>query len=661
MDEIELRMQLTSADVVAERVERLKQLIPEAFSEGKLDIELLKNSLGDGVGEGKERYGLTWAGKAEAIRAIQAPGIGTLLPILEESVNFDETENLLIEGDNLEVLKLLQKSYYSKVKLIYIDPPYNRDKDFIYPDRFSEGLQEYLKFSGQVDDQGKQLTTNVETSGRYHSKWLDMMFPRLFLGRNLLTEDGFIVVSIDDKELANLRLLMNEVFGEENAIATLVFDRNRKNDANLFSVGHEYMLVYARNQAFLKSLNLVLRAPKEGVDEIRDLFDTLRKKHNDDWELVASEIREFYETFEEDDPRTPLARYTNVDEQGPYRTDGDPSWPGGGGPDYEVLHPLTGLPCKVPSRGWVWPTRERMQEEIDKGLIVFGANEKTIPSVRRNLFDKDEQVMRSVIFSYAQKASQDFAKVFDGLNVFDNPKSFLDLRKIVEYLTAPGDLVVDFFAGSGTTAHAVILANCETKLQRRFICVQLPQPIVGNDGPSVAARSLGYRTIADLCRDRIRRVIKGLDKDDAGRLHFQGKVARGFRSFRLSASCFRTWGQQKAKSASELAEQLNLFADHMLPGRSELDVVFEVLLKSGLPLNSKVVRKQLDADAIYSVLEGLMIVCLSESITDTCLREIIALGPERVICLDRAFQGNDQLKTNAVLEMKSHHIDFRTV
>jgi len=457
----EARMPLTSTDVLGERIERLRTLIPEAFAEGEVDFDRLRQALGDFVGEGRERYGLSWAGKADAIRAIQAPSVGTLSPNPDESINFDTTENLVIEGDNLEVLKLLQKSYYGRVKMIYIDPPYNTGGEFIYPDNYREGLEDYLKYSGQVSEGGVKLSTNTETSGRYHSKWLDMMYPRLFMGRNLMCEDGFIVVSIDDTELPALRLLMNEVFGEENFVAVLVFDRNRKNDAKLFSVGHEYMVVYARNRALLSALDLRLRAPKEGVEEVRELFDRLREEHQDNWELVGAGLREYYSTFEDDDPRIPLKRFTKVDEKGPYRTDGNPSWPGGGGPRYEVLHPATGKPCKIPSRGWVWPTRERMQVEIDKGNIAFGPDETTIPGVRTNLFDKDDQVMRSVIFSYAQKASQDFAKIFGGEKVFDNPKSYLDLKRLVEYLSEPGDIVLDFFAGSGTTGHAVLLANRE--------------------------------------------------------------------------------------------------------------------------------------------------------------------------------------------------------
>src|SRR6266446_1830692 len=286
MTELPQKLDLHSRDIADDKRQVLLRLFPEIRTEdGKLDFDRLKLALGKSVDVGKERFGMNWPGKAECFKTIQAPSLGTLRPCPEESVNFDATENLIIEGDNLEVLKLLQKSYLGKAKMIYIDPPYNTGNDFIYPDDYSETLQTYLEYTGQVDAQGKRFSTNTEADGRFHSKWLNMMYPRLYLARNLLREDGFLVVSIDDGELNNLRALLNEVFGEENFAAVLVFDRNRKNDAKLFSVGHEYMVVYARNKGLLTEMNVRLRAPKEGVEEIREEFERLRTAHHDDWEL----------------------------------------------------------------------------------------------------------------------------------------------------------------------------------------------------------------------------------------------------------------------------------------------------------------------------------------------------------------------------------------
>ncbi len=662
------RMDLQSFDIVDDKRREILRLFPEVRTEGgKIDFDRLKLALGEVVDVGRERYGMNWPGKADCFKTIQAPSMGTLLPCRTESVSFDTTENLIIEGDNLEVLKLLQKSYLGKVKLIYIDPPYNTGNDFIYPDNYDESLQTYLEYTGQVDADGKKFSTNTDTDGRFHSKWLNMMYPRLYLARNLLREDGFLVVSIDDGELHNLRLVLNEILGEENCVAVLVFDRNRKNDAKLFSVGHEYMVVYARNKHLLAEMDVSLRAPKEGVEEVRREFERLRREHHDNWDAVSQGLQEYYSTFDEDDPRLPLARYTKVDEMGPHRTDGDPSWPGGGGPRYVVIHPQTGKPCKIPSRGWVWPTFERMKVEIDKGRIVFGPDETTVPSVRRNLFDMDEQVMRSVTFSYAQKASQDFAKIFDGVRVFDNPKSYLDLEQLIRYLTEPGDIVLDFFAGSGTAAHGVLLANRGTHISRKFICVQLPEPITPSTVTGRNALSFGFHTVADICKERVRRVIKEICSEDASMAPtlFNGaepKPDRGFRTFKLAKSNFKPWDADGPRNAEELAHQLELHIDHILEGRTQEDILYEILLKSGFPLTVSAEELQLAGKRVYNVGEGELLVCLEEEITLELIRAMAERKPQRVVCLDRGLDGNDQLKANAVQLFRTEGvISFKTV
>jgi adenine-specific DNA-methyltransferase len=664
------KLDLHSHDIAEDKRQELLRLFPEIRTEGgKVDFERLKLALGESVDVGRERYGMTWPGKADCFKTIQMPSLATLRPCPEESVNFDTTENLIIEGDNLEVLKLLQKSYLGKVKMIYIDPPYNTGNDFIYPDNYSESLHTYLEYTGQVDSEGKKFNTNTETDGRFHSKWLNMMYPRVYMARNLLREDGFILVSIDDAELSNLTAIMNEVFGEENLAAVLVFDRNRKNDAKLFSVGHEYMVVYARNKALLSELKLKLRSPKEGLEDVRDEFERLRILHKDNWELVSKGLREFYSTFKEDDPRLPLTRYTQADAKGPFRTDGDPSWPGGGGPRYEVLHPTTGRPCKIPSRGWVWPTYERMKGEIDQGRIVFGVDETTIPSVRRDLFDKDEQVMRSVIFSYAQKASQEFAQIFNGQFVFDNPKSFRDLQRLVEYLTTRDDLVLDFFAGSGTTAHGVLLANRTDVGRRRFILVQLPEPLSETGKSHQAAAelcdALGMpHTITEIAKERVRRVIKELNDEDTGKLDLEGAKPedRGFKVFKLAESNISPWDAEAPKDAESLETQLDLHVDHIREGRTTDDLLYELLLKSGYPLTAPVEVLQLAGKQAHSVAGGVFFVCLERELTLELIRAMADKKPERVVCLDEGFAGNDQLKANAVQIFKTKGVtSFKTV
>lgn len=640
-----------SADIVADNLSQLKRLFPEAFTEGKVQFDTLRQLLGGAVEEADEKYGLNWHGKRRARQIALTPSTGTLRPCPSESVDWDTTQNLMIEGDNLEVLKLLQKSYARKAKLVYIDPPYNTGSDFVYPDNFQDGLKNYLEITGQLAG-GEPISSNKESSGRFHTNWLNMLYPRLRLGWSLLREDGFLLVSIDDKEFYNLRMLLNEICGEENFLATLVFDKNRKNDAKFVSSGHEYMVLYARNKQLLTELDVRLRAPKEGVDEVRELFDELRKERGDNWGEILAGLKKYYTTFVEDDPRLPLTRFTKVDKRGPYRDDGDPSWPGGGGPRYDVPHPVTGRPCTVPSRGWVWPTYERMKQEIDAGNIVFGEDEKRIPSIRRDLFIKDEQVLRSVIFSYAQKATQDFASLFDGKAVFQNPKSYRDLQRLVSYLTSPGDLVVDFFAGSGTTGHGVMLSSTVAEQPRRFLLIQIPELLDPADKEQKIAADFcdqisKPRTIAELTKERLRRAGQKVKTDNP---LFVGDI--GFRVFKLDKSNLRLWNP----NPDGLAQSLLDHHEHIVEGRTEADIVYELLLKLGLDLCVPMESHDIAGKAVSAVGGGVLMLCLAEKIAAEEVeplaggivawhKELTPAGDATVVFRDSAF-ANDVAKTN---------------
>ncbi|HHJ4362624.1 TPA: site-specific DNA-methyltransferase, partial [Citrobacter freundii] len=301
--------ELQSMNITEDNISKLKSLFPEALNEGNIDFDVLKQLLGENVDEKEERYGLNWHGKRQARQLALTPSRGTLRPCKDESVDWDNTKNLMIEGDNLEVLKLLQKSYAGKVKLIYIDPPYNTGKDFVYPDNFQDNMKNYLELTGQTED-GARLSTNTETSGRYHTDWLNMIYPRLKLAKNLLRNDGIIIISIDDSELSNIKITLDEIFGGENYLATLVWDRNRKNDAKYFSVGHEYMLVYARNESYLTDSEIIFRGAKEGVDYLQDLFNKSKLKHGDNWDLIKEDVFDYYKSISKDDPRAPLKRFT---------------------------------------------------------------------------------------------------------------------------------------------------------------------------------------------------------------------------------------------------------------------------------------------------------------------------------------------------------------
>jgi adenine-specific DNA-methyltransferase len=572
-------------DLRAERLATLRKLFPDLFDgEGYLVDEELRKLADPNRPAIGERYEFPWTGKSRSKREAFTPSRAALVYDPKRSVNPDKAGgNVIIEGENLEALKLLTAAYRERVKLIYIDPPYNTGKDFVYSDDYTEGRKPYWEESGTTED-GVLVDTNSESNGRYHSDWLRMMYSRLLAARYLLREDGFIVVSIDDAEVANLMRLMDDVFDESNRVATLVWDKNRKNDAKFFSVGHEYMLVYARDKLYLKESNIILRADKEGVDEVKEIFDRLRKEHNDDWAKVRKGLLAHYQTWDESDERQALARFSKVDEKGPYRDDGNINWPGGGGPDYEVLHPETGKPCKLPVSGWRYPTPERFWEMYRKGRIVFGPDETTVPSVRTNLFDSKTQALPSVMYSYAQTATNEFQKLFDGKKPFDNPKHFDDLRRLVDYLSDDGDLVLDFYAGSGTTAHGVMLSNGK----REFILVQFPERISDKTRTGKRALEMGYKKVSDITIDRCRRVIDILNAE-AGEL-LQAE-SLGFKVYTLETSNFPRvdFVPDPDKTEAENVEFLRAYIrekeNTFLRTWDRARILDEVLLKNGFMLD----------------------------------------------------------------------------
>jgi len=461
-----------SANVVAENIEKLKDLFPEIVAEGKIDFDALRETLGDYIDDRPERYNFNWHGKSRARRIAQTPSSGTLRPCPEESVNWDTTQNIFIEGDNLEVLKLLQKSYHKRVKMIYIDPPYNTGNEFIYPDKYADNLETYLRYTGQIDDAGFKLTPNAETSGRYHTNWLNMMYPRLRLARNLLQRDGMILISIDDHEIDDLRLVCNEIFGEENFIAAMVWEKGRKNDAKLISVGHEYILIFARDLGLLRERKTIWREEKPGAKEIWEEYVALRRVHGGNDLLVENDLQKWFSSLPKSHPSKKWSRYKRVDANGPWR-DRDISWPGGGGPRYDVPHPKTGQPCKVPERGWIYSSPDEMQRQIDLGIVEF-RDDHTQPPFRKahirpvlaeieadaaeqsDSDTEEEEFATQVRGSYFYKQSQvavKFLRSLLGSKAFDNPKDHFELARLFDYVTAsdPDAVMLDFFAGSGST------------------------------------------------------------------------------------------------------------------------------------------------------------------------------------------------------------------
>jgi adenine-specific DNA-methyltransferase len=692
------KLDLRSHDLAEDKRQELLRLFPEIRTEGgKIDFERLKLALGETVDMGKERYGMNWPGKADCFKTIQMPSLGTLRPCSEESINFDTTENLIVEGDNLEVLKLLQKSYLGKVKMIYIDPPYNTGNDFIYPDNFSESLQTYLEYTGQVDAEGKKFSTNAETDGRFHSKWLNMMYPRLYLARNLLREDGVILISIDDKELVNLRRACDEIFGEENFVACLVWEKGRKNDARRFSVGHEYMLMYARNLSLIEAELPPWREQKPGINEIIDEYRRLKVQYHDDYASISAGLVAYYKSLPEGHLSKKYSRSRFVDARGIWR-DNNISWPGGGGPKYDVIHPATKRPCKVPDDGWRF-IESTMKQKIRDGYVEFRGDHTKTPFLKSYLYvdrvdegvsDEDDlgdkpQVLGTVFYRHSQPANDVLRELF-GEKIFENPKDHDVIRRLISYCTSDGDITLDFFAGSGTTAQAILDMNKQNGGDRKLILVQLPESC---DTESIAYKA-GYKTIADICTERVRRVIKKLNEEDeqaspSRRSRESGNPDlfvtdeldsrvrgndggsnqpqdRGFRLFKLAESNFKPWNADVPHDAPMLEKQLDLHVDHIRDNRTADDLLYEILLKSGFPLTTPVEALNLASKTVYSVAGGALFICLERALTLELIRSMAEKKPERVVCLDEGFAGNDQLKANAVQIFKTKGItSFKTV
>lgn len=633
-----------SADIAAGNIETLKALFPDVFKEGKIDFEVLKELLGCAIDERDEKYGLNWHGKRRARQIALTPSTGTLLPCPEESVEWDTTQNLMIEGDNLEVLKLLQKSYAGKVKLIYIDPPYNRDADVIYPDDFAESVKNYQMLTKQIDTDGRKLTSASEASGRFHSEWMSMMFPRLRLARSLLRNDGTIFVSIDDAEVAHIRLIMDEIFGAENFIAELVWEGANKNDAKQIGVVHEYIVVYSKNREKVErewSLN------KEGVQPVLREVARLKKLHGTDYDAASSDLAGWFRANKAK-PAFVNRRFRNIDARGAYKED-DPTAPGGR--RFELKHPRTGeiIPLRA-NRGWSFD-QEEFNRLADEGRITFVT--ETSVMVRRYLHETDKLTPPSVFYQPARSASERLARLM-GASVFDFPKDEMTLQKFIQMASGaePNAIVMDFFAGSGTTAHAMLLQNAADGLDRRFVMVQLPEQLSpDNAGQKIATEFCDQiskpHTIAELTKERIRRSAIAVKEANP---MFAGDT--GFRVFKLAPSNIRAW----EPDSGDLENSLLKNVEHLVQGRKEQDVLYELLLKLGLDLCVPIETKTIAGKAVHSIGGGVLIACLADGLTKEIIEPLAsgivawreALAPAvdtRVVFKDTGF-ADDIAKTN---------------
>ncbi|MDY0016518.1 MAG: site-specific DNA-methyltransferase [Candidatus Delongbacteria bacterium] len=651
-----------SLNITEEKLNKLKDIIPEAFTENKVDWEKLKASLGDNIEFKNERYVLNWAGKSDSFRILQSPTTATLVPDRNESVDFDSTENIFIEGENLEVLKVLQKSYFGKIKMIYIDPPYNTGNDnFIYPDKFSETKEEYLSRIGDKDESGYMtreglFRKNSKDSGHYHSNWLSMMYPRLFLARNLLKDDGVIFVSIDDNEVHNLRMIMNEVFGEENFVAqfTIINNLKGRNDKKNVATAHEFLLTYQKSDFSSYGFPLTEEQKKEykftDHEGYKYALRDLRKRGRPDKREDRPNMY-FPIYFNTNSKRCSLTRISENDiEILPKRGDGsDGRWRWG----YDTVKVNLNI---------LEPRFSKAKDRWDIDHKVYLLDIKN-PNNEQDYFEDDEieslneRTSKPKSFLIGGDISTDVGRrnlkeILPEIE-FDYPKAVEYLKKIVFYGSKGSDIILDFFAGSATTAHAVMDLNYEDSGSRKYICVQLPEK---TDEKSEAFKA-GYKTIADIGKERIRRVIKKIKEEQSGKLDLEGKENQdlGFKVFKLQDSNFKIW-RSKIENEEQLLEQLQ---DHLEPldenAKTE-DVLYELLLKSGIPLTAKIEKK----NGIFVINEN-EIALLLEKINEKLIKEVIELKPWKVITLDRLFNNNDQLKTNTALQMKDAEIEFKVV
>ena len=599
--------------------ERLLGMFPIFRTEGGgVDFDRLKLALGESVDVGREVFGMRWPGKADSIRLANAPSHGTLSPDEKESVNFDTTQNLIIEGDNLEVLKLLQKPYQGKVKMIYIDPPYNTGNDFVYEDDFSDGIKNYLQQTGQINDEGNRLSTNSETDGRFHSNWLNMMYPRLLLAKNLLTEDGFIFISIDDNEQENLKKLCNECFGDSNFVGQFVWKKGGtgKNDSAFAVIEHEYILAYANNSQIAKF----------GLDPKA----TVTTSYN------QSDEKGNYSLVRLDSKTIRYSDSLNYEIVGP---DGRTYWP-------EQPEGRTNV------ASWRW-NRAKVANEFSS--LVF---EKSFIYTKN--YEKEGARPRSLLvderFGVTRTGRAEAEAALGKSGVFEFPKPVRLIQHLIRIVDDKDALVLDFFAGSGTTAQACMDQNLEDGGDRKFILVQLPARV---DAESEAAKA-GFESIADITKERVRGAAKNIAEklDTSLKLSNGSTLNLGFRVLKLNESNIEDWNSEEvSKGPENLLDAMK--TSRLKANRSKQDVVFEVLVKFGIDLTLKVEEQKVGQGSVWKIDDQELIVIVSAGLTVADLHSIVKMSPKVVVMLDESFVP-ESLKTNARAIFKDAKIELKT-
>lgn len=621
------KLKMHSPDMTQQNIEKIQALFPNCVTESRgangelklaIDFDQLKQELSNSIVEGpQERYQLNWPGKREALLTANAPIAKTLRPCREESVNFDTTENLFIEGDNLDALKMLQETYLGKVKVIYIDPPYNTGKDFIYADHFAENSEDFLKRSSQKDEEGNRLIANTEANGRFHSDWLSMIYSRLKLARNLLKDDGVIFVSIDDGEQDNMRKLCDEVFGPENFLAQVVWQKihSTKNDAKYFSDTHEYLIAYSK-KIDLCHIHLLPRTEK-----MNSRF-----------------------TNPDNDPRGPWASgdlVANEERSGGY---------------FDITGP-TGNIYNVPKgKHWVY-SEENLKKMVEEGRIWFGVNGDAFPRLKRYLTDvqqgrKVDTLWLSNEVGHNQESKREVKALFDGISFFDTPKPVRLLKRILDITCKEDDVILDFFAGSATTAHAIMQLNSEDGVNRKFIMVQLSEEC---DKKSEAYRA-GYKTIAEISKERIRRAgAKILE----GECHKDWNKDVGFRVLKVDTSNMADvyYSPDQVSQGS-----LDLLVDNIKADRTDEDLLFQVLLDWGVDLTLPIKKETIQGKPVFFVDDDALVACFDLRINEALIKELAIKEPLRVVFRDDGFE-SDAVKINAeqIFKQVSPHTEVKAI
>jgi adenine-specific DNA-methyltransferase len=637
------KLDLQTPDLVNQNIQKIATLFPNCITEtaeGKaIDFDLLRQELNHEIVEGsKERYRLEWPGKREAIVTANLPTTKTLRPVPEESVNFDTTENLYIEGDNLEVLKLLQESYLGKIKMIYIDPPYNTGNDFVYKDNFAQDTETFKAESGQTDELGNRLVANPETSGRYHSDWLTMMYPRLKLARNLLTDDGVIFISIDDNEVHNLRKICDEIFGEGNFVAHVIWQKkySPQNDAKYFSASHEHILLFSKS---ILDYNVGL-LPR--TDEAN-------------------------------------ARYKNPDNdpKGPWKSSDLTRQEYRPNDDYKIVNPINGKEFSPPpGNSWGRP-KKNVEEMISENRIWFGSDGNSVPSIKRYLSEVKQGITPQTIWMRTevgdtQEGKKTIIDIFKNASIFETPKpSRLIIRQMLTANFGNSDIVLDFFSGSATTAHAVMQLNAEDGGNRKFIMVQLPEK---TDEKSEAWKA-GYKNICEIGKERIRRAAKKIQDELAAKAKpasektlfddpaqpetHNSQPDFGFRVYRLDTSNMQDvyYRPQDYKP-----ETIDMFADNIKPDRTPHDLLAQVMLDWGLPLSYRIEEMQIAGKQVFRVAQNSLIACFDNGINEAFAKELAIHTPLRVVFRDRSF-ATDTAKENVkqLLKQLSPETEMRVI